>query len=914
MIACDLSLDGPWEFQHAAAPGATPGPVRAITVPGPWQAQFDDLRMKSGTGFYRRTVVLAPGWVAGRVFLRFGAAFHNAVAWVNGVRVGEHEGGWLPFVFDVTDALVEGMNRIAVRVDSPVDCEQTHADGPLGEVPFGKQSWYGPQSGLWQSVRLERRDADHLTHLRLRPDLATGRIDVGVDLARVPDAHVEVEVTVADPEGRMVAALLSVPTDGADRLDLEVHVPDVRAWSPDAPDLYAVTVALRRDGVLVDRRTERCGFRTFETRDGLFLLNGRPFHMRAALDQDYYPDTLCTTPSVAFLEDQLRKAKHLGLNTLRCHIKVADPRYYEVADRLGMLVWTELPNAGRTTARARRRAEDLLKAIVDRDANHPSIAVWTIVNENWGTDLVHDAGHRAWLKRTYDWLKAYDPGRLVVDNSPLAPSMHVKSDVADMHFYAAIPDNRAAWDGFVDALAARPDWLFSRAGDAETTGTEPLMCSEFGNWGLPQPEDLADADGREPWWFETGHDWGEGVMYAHGVEHRFRDWSLDRVFGSLHAFVEAAQWQQFRALKYEIEAMRRKPTLAGYVITELTDCHWESNGLMDMRRNPRVFHDVFATINADTVIVPACESLSCRAGGTLRIGLAVAHGAGAPFPGGTVEAFLGEGRVVPVPAMAAGTVAALGTVAVPVPAVSAPGLHRLTLELRDRAGTILATNHLDVAVHPQRADPPPVPVWSPDADVRDRLAALGYRVAASAEAADLTVARSADEATADRVRAGGRLLLLPEAETALDPFFPHWQAVRVRARAGTLWAGDWASSFAWLARTGVFADLPGGPLLDATFDRVIPTHVIAGCNLLDFQSRVHAGLVVGWIHKAVALAVERPYGEGRMLVSTFRLFRDPPGADPNATALLDRLVARALSPSRTADEGTERPVREPSVG
>jgi hypothetical protein len=324
-----------------------------------------------------------------------------------------------------------------------------------------------------------------------------------------------------------------------------------------------------------------------------------------------------------------------------------------------------------------------------------------------------------------------------------------------------------------------------------------------------------------------------------------------------------------------------------------------------MRRNPRIFHDVFATINADTVIVPRWESVSCRSGGTLRIGLSVAHGGGDDFAGGTVEAFLGEGRVVAVPPLAAGTVADLGTLDLTVPAVDVPGLHRLTLELRGRAGTIVATNHLDVAVHPPRMPPPAVAVWSPDADVRDRLRALGYRVAPSADDAALTVATAADAAIADRVRAGGRLLLLPTAETSLDPFFPHWQAVRVRERAGTPWAGDWASSFAWLARTGAFAALPGGPLLDETFDRVIPTHVIAGCNLLDFQARVHAGLVVGWIHKAVGLAVERPYGEGRLVVSTFRLFRDAAGADPTATALLDGLVALALARSAAVAEAAD---------
>ncbi|HZH28100.1 MAG TPA: glycoside hydrolase family 2 TIM barrel-domain containing protein [Azospirillaceae bacterium] len=903
MIACRVTLDGTWEFQHAAGPSAAPGRVRSIQVPGPWQAQFDDLRMKSGVGIYRRDVVLPEGWVHGQVWLRFGAAFHNATVWVNGVPVGENEGGWLPFAFDVTRVLVDGRNEITVRVESPVDCEQTHADGSLAEMPFGKQSWYGPQSGIWQSVTLERRDPDHVARVRVSPDLATGRVATTIALARPVSGRMEVEIAVRDPMGRVVADRIETPCEGAESVELPVHLAEVHAWSPDTPNLYTLAVSLRRDGRLVDRVEERFGFRTFETRDGRFYLNGKPFYMRAALDQDYYPDGLCTTPSVEFLEDQLRKAKHLGLNTLRCHIKVADPRYYEVADRLGMLIWTELPNGGRLTKRARGRAEALLKAIVDRDGNHPSIVIWTIINENWGTDLVHNAEHRAWLKRTYAWLKSYDPTRLVVDNSPLAPSMHVRTDIADMHFYAAVPDHRDQWDRFVDELASRPAWLFSQEGDAETTGQEPLMCSEFGNWGLPHPEDLADAEGREPWWFETGHDWGEGVMYAHGVQNRFHDWSLDRVFGSLRGFVEAAQWQQFRAFKYEIEAMRRKPTLAGYVITELTDCHWESNGLLDMRRNPRVFHNVFGTVNADTVIVPRWERLSYWSGETARIELAVAHGAGEPLEGATLEAFLGEGRLVPVPRLEPGSVADLGTLEFAVPRATEPGIHRLVLELRDGGGRIVATNHLDLAVHPARRASIDVPVWSPDPSIRVRLDALGYRLADDLDSAALVVATAADAAIVERVRAGGRLLLLPEADVSLTPFFPHWQAVKVVNREGTMWAGDWASSFAWLRRGNVFRDMPGGPLLDEAFDRVIPTHVISGCNLMDFQSRVHAGLVVGWIHKAVGLAVERGYGEGRLVVSTFRLFRDAPGADPTATALLDRLATLALG---TADPRLER--------
>jgi beta-galactosidase/beta-glucuronidase len=209
--------------------------------------------------------------------------------------------------------------------------------------------------------------------------------------------------------------------------------------SPAAPNLYTLRLVLRRGGDVVDEFEDCFGFRTIETRGGHFYLNGEPLYIRAALDQDYYPDTICTTPSTEFLEDEFRKAKELGLNCLRCHIKVPDPRYYEVADRMGLLIWTELPNMGLSTERSRARKLATLKGIIDRDGNHPSIICWTIINENWGVDLVYDPDHRAWLKEIYRWVKSYDPGRLVVDNSPLAPSSHIQTDIADYHFYAAFP-------------------------------------------------------------------------------------------------------------------------------------------------------------------------------------------------------------------------------------------------------------------------------------------------------------------------------------------------------------------------------------------------------------------------------------------------------------------------------------------
>lgn len=899
-----LSLDGPWDFHFSgdtAVPLDSIATWRSAVVPNPWQASFADLRDRQGRAWYRREVALPEGWAGEPLVLRFGAVNYLARVYVNGTLAVEHEGGWLPFEAEVGGLVKPGTNEIAVEVVAPADDPAAYPEHPFAEIPFGKQSWYGPLGGIWQSVTLERRPADHLRGLRLHPSLADGTVRIEAALSRALPVAGELAVDVASPAGGTIARVFVPVEAGALQAVATLTVPAPLPWSPDTPHLYRAAATLLVDGTPCDRREESFGFRSVSVRDGRIHLNGEPIFLRAALDQDYYPDGICTVPSEAFLEDQFRKAKALGLNCLRCHIKVPDPRYYAVADRVGLLIWTELPNVARLSERAKARLEATLAGILERDGNHPSIVCWTIINENWGTDLVHDAGQREWLSRTYRWLKAADPTRLVVDNSPLWPSYHVESDLEDYHFYANIPDHRGAWDGFVDRLASRREATYSPHGDAVRSGREPVLCSEFGNWGLPHPAALADAEGREPWWFETGHDWGDGVMYGHGIESRFRAAGLDRVFGSLDAFVEAAQWLQFRALKYQIEAMRRRPELAGYVITEFTDCHWECNGLLDMRRNPRAFHNVFPTVNADTVVVPEWRRVAYWAGEPVEVGLAAAHGRGDTVPAVELRWSLdaaGQGgaeRIDLAPGVVPGRPAVFTA-----PEVASPEIHRLEFEVATDSG-VLATNHLDLVVHPRREAPPrPVTVWAEGTELRDRLAALGYTVTEEARDAAVLVATVLDPALVTAIREGARLVLLADRPGELQPVFPHFQSVRVLPRQGSPWLGAWASSFSWLRRSGPFAGLPGGPLIDHAFDRVIPDHVIAGCTPWDFQARVHAGLVVGWVHKPVALLLEKDYGHGRLVATTFRLLRDAPGADPTATALLDGLIALALGQDRVA--------------
>ncbi len=891
MSAARISLDGPWDFKYLGY-RAKPAETRTILVPGPWQAQFSDLRMRGGVAVYRREVVIPADWLEQRVFLHFGAVFHITHVFVNGAFVGSHVGGFLPFHFDITDRIVDGKAEIKVKVESPTDDPFEFPTTPFAEMPFGKQSWYGPLSGIWQSVYLERRIADHMSAVRVRSFPSSGEISAQLRFERPLADAADVTMTILDAEENAVARSCAKLATGVDDALLYSFVPTPRCWSPDSPYLYRLQVSMARQDAVVDQIETTFGFRSIETRDGKLYLNGKPFYLRAALDQDYYPDTICTLPSVEFLEERFCKAKQLGLNALRCHIKAPDPRYFEVADRLGLLIWAELPNAGDSTELSRERKELTLKGIIDRDGNHPSIFCFTLINENWGVDLVHDASHRAWLRKLYLWLKSYDPSRLVVDNSPLAPSFHVQTDLADFHFYAAIPDSRHDWDQFVEELAGRAEWLFSPEGDAVTTGEEPLLCSEFGNWGLPDPEKLKDAAGAEAWWFETGHDWSEGVMYAHGVRNRFHDWSLDRVFGTFESFIEATQWQQFRALKYQIEAMRRRPQIAGYVITELTDCHWEANGLLDMRSNPRAFHNMFHSINADTVILPRLDRPAYWSEDCARLSLCVAHGGPDPLEPAALDIVLAEPMTVEVPSIESCAVGDLGAISLKLPVVDDSCLRRIAFRLRSRDGRLLAANEVEIAIYAKRRTPD-LSLWSSQGDIRDRLQALGYELAERAETADVIVETQTSASLAAFVRAGGRAVLLTETPGSLTPFFPHWQNVKVVARDGTLWRGDWASSFAWLRRQGAFSTLPGGPLLDHAFDRVIPTHVISGCNLLDFQARVQAALVVGWIHRPAAIAVERNYGAGRLAIATFKLFRDPPGEDPTAAALLAGLIETA---------------------
>lgn len=896
-----LPLDGTWDFRHDSQSGWT-----KARVPGHWQAQFPDLAVAFGRATYARDITIPADWIGREVALCFGAVSDSAIVRLDGTELARHEGGYLPFEVALPPGLT-GTFRLEVECLLP---DATRTDGDFAEIPHGKQSWYGPQAGIWQSVRLEARDTTHIRALRLDPHWPDGRLHLDLTLSQPFAGSLRLEI--AGPDGRAVhAATLQV--DGA-RLRHDLTLADVQPWSPDTPALYTLRAILSLAGGDLDARVESFGFRRIETRDGCLWLNGQPLYLRGALDQDYYPDGFGAPPSLELLEDQARKAKAMGLNCLRCHIKVPDPRYYEVADRLGLLIWTEIPNIETFTPASAARLRTTMEGILARDRNHPSIVIWTLINEDWGTRLREVAEQRQWLSDMVDWLRAEDPLRLVVDNSACFPNWHVKTDINDYHYYRTATDRREEWDALNEEFAAGADWTFGTGEGITRTGKEPLIVSEFGVWGLPQP-DLLRKDGQDPWWMAYGATWADGVALPQGIEARFRELGLAQVFGSFPAFITDVQWHQWMNLKHEIEAMRRHPTIAGYVITEFTDVHWEGNGLLDMNRNPRVFAPAMPKANADVVIAPGLARHAARAGEAVSFDLAIATG-GASLPEGcTLSWSFGrdEGR------QTLGALAPMTVTPAPVSGsteADAPsGLVTASFALTAPDGTVIARNDETVSLYARRRVVP-VRCATDDEALAERLTALGHQVTGAAEA-EVFVTRTLDAARVEAIHAGTRVLQLVakasgrlrddlsprdgpmsmKIEDDIGGFrsgayftFPGYQLVD---RHRSIWRGDWVGNFSWLRRDGVFAHLPGGPMFDLSFTGVVPQQLMVGFRPWEFHGRVHSGVVVGWVHKPGAFIIEKRLGRGKLVATTFRLNAEAPDADPVATALYDGLLALA---------------------
>jgi hypothetical protein len=875
-----VPLDGSWRFELLDVPGVPRTAPEEVEVPGAWTLQVPGCATAHGTVRYSRAFRVPAEWPHdGVVLLRFGAVNHAAEVLVNGRPIGGHEGGWTPFEVVVPRDLLTGADeRLEVVVSYPPLLPADPGAPGLQEVPHGKQTWYGSGAGIWQPVALEHRPRRHLASARVRADAPTGRVRVSTVLAGPAGAAEQVVVTVRE---RTPAGDGPVVARAAGGTDLTAVVPAPRLWSPDAPHLYDVHVELRDHDVPVDAVVVTTGLRTVTTRDGEVLLNGEPIELRGVLDQDFHPGSASRTADVAELEALFAAVRRLGFTMLRCHIKRPDPVYFDLADRMGLLVWAELPSWQRFTPRAAAAAESLLEEMIDLDGHHPSIVTWSVVNESWGLDM-RDADQRAWLARTQQRAKELAPDALVVDNSACESNFHVRSDLDDFHAYRGMPERRADWDAWVDELAGRPAWTFSPHGDAERTGREPLVASEFGNWGLPDVTGVLDPGGVEPWWAEAGAEWAFGAAHASGVVDRFTGLGLADVFGSWEEFVAATQRQQSMAIRYQIGSLRRRPEIAGYVLTQLSDVQWEANGLFDTDRRPRPFVDELALVNGPAAVVlrPARYAGHPGAEVALTVDVVPPRSGGPPAGEWTVTVSVpgapAQTRTVP-----AGRRTTLSlSVRLPDEVRVAP----VAAELHAGAG-LLARDVADIAVlHPTA--PTATRVQAADPVLAAWLTELGVPVDGTAP---LLVTRCFDADAQAHARRGGRVLLVAEDRDALGGAFAPPLLARLSPREGD---GDWVPRFDWVRRSGPLAALPGGPLLDLAYEHVLGDLVIDFLPAPLRPAHLHSAVFAGWLQHRASTTVTVPWSSGAVTITTFRL-RTAGTGDAAAVALARALLAVA---------------------
>jgi hypothetical protein len=665
--------------------------------------------------------------------------------------------------------------------------------------------------------------------------------------------------------------------------------------------------------------------RQIEARENRIFLNGRPIYIIGALDQDFYPETGYTPPDDEFLEDQIRKARHMGLNMLRCHIKVPDPRYLDAADRLGILVWEELPNWTRLTEQAAARGRETLTRMIERDYNHPSVVIWTIINESWGADLVGREEDRRWLKEMYHYTREIDPTRLVVDNSPCntphGRNFHLRTDIEDFHIYFAIPDHYERWSSWVQEFAAHPSWTFSYHGDAERTGEEPLMVSEFGNWGLPTLKDMLTEYGVEPSWFRTGNE----ETQPRGVQRRFTRYHLDEIFGSYDQFAILTQWHQYHALKYQIEEMRKYPSIVGYVITEFTDLHWEVNGLLNIWRRPKVFYNHLAQFQAQDVLFAAWQRLNFWEGDLCTVDVFVSHFGDGDMQGYAIEwniSDLGVAGSIPGVGVDRHDARKVGAVSFVVPPLTHSLRCRLHLRLKDPSGRIVARNQQILSFFPNalfRSTKPDVPLWIHDPEgkwnLETRLLEAGYRSRSSPgndeDRARFAVVTRIDTEVARFLAEGGAALFLIHSAESISPEVPEREAIKIRDRRARIekntweknpWEGDWVTNYNWLKHGALFEGVPRavespleGEVMDFQYYKVIPDHVLLGWSPdRDFEE-IYSGMVVGWVHSPASLVAQCRWGQGKLLATTLKL-EESFGDDPVATILLQNLIRYLMSP------------------
>ncbi|CDG84841.1 glycoside hydrolase family 2 protein [Janthinobacterium agaricidamnosum] len=563
-----LSLNGRWDF--AFDDGAYVSvPERPVPFPATWThailVPFPPESQASGVGdrgfhkacWYRREFDAQAG--GGRVLLHFGAVDYSAKVWVNGQLVAEHEGGHTPFWSDISAVLnSDGRQTVIVYAeDDPHDLAK-----PRGKQDWQLQPhsiWYPRTTGIWQTVWLENVASTYIQKLRWTP-LFEG-YEIACEVFAAGDIAHDLSVEVRIWHGDTLLA-----DDRYAMLDHEANrkialsdpgIDDTRnelLWSPERPTLLDAVLTLRHGDKVLDTVSSYTAMRSVAINRDRFMLNGRPYPLRLVLDQGYWPDTLLTAPSDDALRTDVELAKAMGFNGVRKHQKIENPRYLYWADKLGLLVWEEMPSAYRFSSKAITRMVREWTEAIERDYSHPCVLVWVPFNESWGVpNLTAIQAHRNAVEALYHLTHTLDSTRPVIGNDGWEASA---TDILGIHDYDCDPERLQARYAITEGSRnilfdqRRPGGRILTLDGFPHRG-QPIVLTEFGGIAFSSNDD-ANAD---------------------------RTWGYSRV-GSEAAFLDL-----YRRL---LAVVNTAQLFSGFCYTQFADTFQEANGLLMADRTPKV--------------------------------------------------------------------------------------------------------------------------------------------------------------------------------------------------------------------------------------------------------------------------------------------------------------------------------------
>ncbi|HKG14111.1 MAG TPA: glycoside hydrolase family 2 TIM barrel-domain containing protein [Pyrinomonadaceae bacterium] len=566
------NLNGEWEFafdddERGMEEGWQDGrklPGR-IVVPFPYQSGLSGIGDKSvhECVWYARSFEFEDRWKGRDLLLNFGAVDYRTTVWVNGHEVGHNQGGHVPFTFDIAPYVRDGENRLTLRVVDRQDPDQ----------PRGKQSSTGlPHdidyyctTGVWQTVWIEPVPPVRIEELRITSLAHKNLLFISVYL-HAPSSDWRI-VAEASDEGRVVARAderTAVATGW-----LTLSIPFAKYWSPESPYLYDLRVQLYDGDTLLDEVTSYAGLRSIELREGRVFLNGEPVYLKMVLDQGYWPDGLLAAPSDEALQSDVGWAKVFGFNGARKHQKIEDPRWLYWCDRLGLLVWGEMPNGREWSSGSEERLAAEWKRAVRRDYNHPCIVAWVPVNESMGFPGLgtQHPGQYAFIERMVTGTRRIDPTRPVIDNDGWE---HTDiTDICAIHDYTPTAVGlRERYKATLETGELPPQvWLAEKplfARGSRYRG-QPIVLSEVGGF----------------------------LMVPREVPPEERD-MLYQFYGSVDTNEELVS--KYRDL---MEGIASLPFLAGFCYTQLTDIEQESNGLLTYDRRAKIAPERIAEIHRE---------------------------------------------------------------------------------------------------------------------------------------------------------------------------------------------------------------------------------------------------------------------------------------------------------------------------